>query len=194
MTSLLRALCDSDCHGTFLLGAGRFRRSASPSVLLLVVRDGRLDRVLGEDRAVNLHRAEASQLLDDLRVRESPCASSTFLPLIHSVASDEDAIAEPHPNVLNLASTIVSPSTWIWSFITSPHSGAPTMPVPTSVRLLVEGADVPGVVVVGRGPCRCMPWCCLGQAAERRGRVRVGVEPEASAIRDAPVNDDLVHQ
>src|SRR5690606_10452360 len=33
-------------------------------------------------------------------------ASSTRLPLIHSVASDEEAIAEPHPNVLKRASSI----------------------------------------------------------------------------------------
>ena len=33
-------------------------------------------------------------------------ASSTVLPLSHSVASDDDAIAEPQPNVLNLASSI----------------------------------------------------------------------------------------
>src|SRR2546426_8121255 len=61
-------------------------------------------------------------------------ASSTVLPLTHSVASDEDAIAEPQPNVLNLASsmTLVSRLTLLCSFITSPHSGAPTRPVPTS--------------------------------------------------------------
>src|ERR1700731_840935 len=33
-------------------------------------------------------------------------ASSTALPLTHSVASDEDAIAEPQPNVLNLGSSM----------------------------------------------------------------------------------------
>jgi hypothetical protein len=33
-------------------------------------------------------------------------ASSTVLPFSHSVASDDDAIAEPQPNVLNLASSI----------------------------------------------------------------------------------------
>src|SRR5690606_23962331 len=31
----------------------------------------------------------------------SSAASSTLLPLIHSVASDDDAMAEPQPNVLN---------------------------------------------------------------------------------------------
>ena len=35
------------------------------------------------------------------------------------------------PNVLNLASIIISFSTSICSLITSPHSGAPTRPVPT---------------------------------------------------------------
>src|SRR5258707_10787380 len=65
-------------------------------------------------------------------------ASSTVLPLTHSVAKDDDAIAEPQPNVLNLASsmTFVSRLTLICSFMTSPHSGAPTRPVPTSALLL----------------------------------------------------------
>src|SRR5712672_1247322 len=65
-------------------------------------------------------------------------ASSTVLPLTHSVASDDDAMAEPQPKVLNLASsmTLVSRLTLICSFMTSPHSGAPTRPVPTSVLLL----------------------------------------------------------
>ena len=45
----------------------------------------------------------------------------------------ELAIAEPQPNVLNLASSMtpVSAFTLTCSFITSPHSGAPTRPVPT---------------------------------------------------------------
>ncbi len=60
-------------------------------------------------------------------------ASSIVLPLISSVASEELAIAEPQPKVLNLASSMmpVSGFTLICSFITSPHSGAPTSPVPT---------------------------------------------------------------
>jgi undecaprenyl phosphate-alpha-L-ara4N flippase subunit ArnF len=42
------------------------------------------------------------------------------------------AIALPHPKVLNRASTIRSCSSIrICSFKTSPHSGAPTIPVPT---------------------------------------------------------------
>ena len=61
-------------------------------------------------------------------------ASSTVLPLSHSVARLELAIAEPHPNVLNFASSItpVSGLTRTCSFMTSPHSGAPTRPVPTA--------------------------------------------------------------
>ena len=54
------------------------------------------------------------------------------LPFTHSVTSELEAIAEPQPKVLNLASSI-SPSapTLICSFMTSPQAGAPTMPVPT---------------------------------------------------------------
>src|SRR5437867_4318162 len=60
-------------------------------------------------------------------------ASSTVLPFSHSVARLDDAIALPHPNVLNFASSMtpVWRFTLICSFITSPHSGAPTRPVPT---------------------------------------------------------------
>ena len=35
-------------------------------------------------------------------------ASSTVLPFSHSVANEDEAIADPHPNVLNLLSTMVS--------------------------------------------------------------------------------------
>jgi hypothetical protein len=60
-------------------------------------------------------------------------AWSRVLPFSHSVASDELAMALPQPNVLNLASSMipVPGSTLSCSFITSPHSGAPTIPVPT---------------------------------------------------------------
>jgi hypothetical protein len=60
-------------------------------------------------------------------------AWSTVLPLSHSVARLELAIADPHPNVLNFASSMtpVSGFTFTCSFMTSPHSGAPTNPVPT---------------------------------------------------------------
>src|ERR1700739_1506380 len=73
-------------------------------------------------------------------------ASSTVLPFTHSVASEDDAIAEPHPKVLNLASsiTLVSRLTLICSFMTSPHSGAPTSPVPTSWLALCLEAGVGG--------------------------------------------------
>ena len=55
-------------------------------------------------------------------------ASSNVRPLTRSVINDEEAIAEPHPNVLNLTS-LIRPlsSTRIWSFITSPQAGAPTL-------------------------------------------------------------------
>ncbi len=54
------------------------------------------------------------------------------IPFTHSVASDDDAIAEPQPNVLNFASSMI-PASLIFScsFITSPQAGAPTRPVPT---------------------------------------------------------------
>jgi len=74
-------------------------------------------------------------------------ASSTRRPLSHSVASELAAMAEPHPNALNLASTIrPSSSTSIWSFITSPHSGAPTTPVPTRGEFLSSEPTFRGLV------------------------------------------------
>ena len=65
-------------------------------------------------------------------------ASHTFNPLIFSVTREEEAIADPHPNVLNLQSLIspVSSSTIICNFMTSPHAGAPTRPVPTLMLFL----------------------------------------------------------
>jgi hypothetical protein len=55
-----------------------------------------------------------------------------LIPLTHSVASDDDAIAEPQPKVLNLASSMTPCSLILsCSFMTSPHAGAPTRPVPT---------------------------------------------------------------
>jgi hypothetical protein len=48
-----------------------------------------------------------------------------------------EAIADPHPKVLNLLSvTTPFSSTLICSFITSPQAGAPTKPVPTSSAAL----------------------------------------------------------
>jgi hypothetical protein len=82
--------------------------------------------------------------------------SSIDLPLIHSVATELHshlltasrqhtqitptylaAMADPHPKVLNLASSIVpSSATRICSFITSPQAGAPTTAVPTFFAVL----------------------------------------------------------
>src|SRR5436190_439062 len=75
-------------------------------------------------------------------------ASSTFLPLIHSVANDDEAIADPQPKVLNFASsmTCVSGLTLICKRITSPHSGAPTRPVPTSALLLSSVPTLRGLL------------------------------------------------
>ena len=75
-------------------------------------------------------------------------ASSTVLPRSHSVASEELAIALPQPNVLNFASSMtpVSGFTFTCSFITSPHSGAPTMPVPTLGSLLSSEPTLRGLL------------------------------------------------
>lgn len=68
-------------------------------------------------------------------------ASHTLSPLIFSVTREDDAMAEPQPNVLKTTCWIspVSSLTMIWSFITSPHAGAPTIPVPTFGSVL--GSD-----------------------------------------------------
>ena len=59
-------------------------------------------------------------------------ACSTVLPFSHSVAREDEAMAEPQPNVLNFASSMTpSSETLICSRITSPQAGAPTRPVPT---------------------------------------------------------------
>src|ERR1035438_5976632 len=75
-------------------------------------------------------------------------ASSTVLPLTHSVASEEEAMAEPQPKVLNFASSmmLVTGLTLICSFMTSPHSGAPTRPVPISGLLLSNEPTLRGLV------------------------------------------------
>src|SRR6266849_1280905 len=72
-----------------------------------------------------------AELADDIRVLDGQ-RFLEVLPLTHSVASEELAIAEPQPNVLNSASsmTCVSELIFICSFITSPHSGAPSKLVP----------------------------------------------------------------
>ncbi|MNR38732.1 hypothetical protein D3C85_1568590 [compost metagenome] len=74
-------------------------------------------------------------------------AWSIDLPFNHSVAKDEEAIAEPHPKVLNLASVItLSSFTSICKRITSPHSGAPTKPVPTFLLSLFKVPTFLGLV------------------------------------------------
>jgi hypothetical protein len=60
---------------------------------------------------------------------QEPVKNASQPPI--SVATEEDAIAEPHPKVLNFASTMILSITSICNLITSPHSGAPTNPVPT---------------------------------------------------------------
>ena len=73
-------------------------------------------------------------------------ASSSVRPFTHSVATDELAIAEPHPKVLKHASVIapVAGSTRICSFMTSPQAGAPTRPVPTSGSCLSKAPTLRG--------------------------------------------------
>ena len=75
-------------------------------------------------------------------------ASSTVRPLSHSVARLDEAMALPQPNVLNFASSItpVSTLTLICSFMTSPHSGAPTRPVPTPGVSLVKDPTLRGLL------------------------------------------------
>ena len=59
-------------------------------------------------------------------------ASSTDIPFAIVVIKELDAMADPHPNVLNLASSIIPLSLILsCSFITSPQAGAPARPVPT---------------------------------------------------------------
>lgn len=70
------------------------------------------------------------------------------------VPTDDEAMAEPHPNVLKHASTIspVASSTLIWSFITSPQAGAPTRPVPTEGSFLSKDPTL-------RGWLQCSTTC-----------------------------------
>jgi len=97
--------------------------------------------------------------------------SSMDRPLTHSVATLLDAMADPQPNVLKHESTMLpSPSTCapralahaaapslrpsarlshcqralICSFITSPHAGAPTRPVPTETSVLSKEPTLRG--------------------------------------------------
>ena len=58
-------------------------------------------------------------------------------PAHHSVATLLLAMADPQPKVLKQESTMLpSSSTLICSFMTSPHAGAPTSPVPTFASFL----------------------------------------------------------
>ena len=65
-------------------------------------------------------------------------ASSMSIPSRISVAYELLAIADPQPNVLKTAFSIVpfSSFTLIYSFMTSPQAGAPTRPVPTEGSFL----------------------------------------------------------
>src|ERR1700736_6557321 len=92
-------------------------RCSLPPILEYLVASGRVARGKAE-------------LADDIRVLDGQ-RFLEVLPLTHSVASEELAIAEPQPNVLNSPSSItcVSELIFICSFITSP-SGAPSSPVP----------------------------------------------------------------
>ena len=66
-------------------------------------------------------------------------ASSNVKPLTRSVINDEEAIADPHPKVLNFTSLIrPDSSTRICSFITSPQAGAPTL---ESVEILQANSE-----------------------------------------------------
>ena len=68
-----------------------------------------------------------------------------YNPGLNAPARELEAIAEPQPNVLKQASfMILSSSTWICSFITSPQAGAPTRPVPTLSSFLSKDPTLRG--------------------------------------------------
>ena len=76
-------------------------------------------------------------------------ASSTVLPLIHSVASDELAMAEPQPKVLNLR--VLDDARVVDLDLQAHHvaAGGRADQARADVRVaLVERADVLGVLVV----------------------------------------------
>jgi len=71
--------------------------------------------------------------------------TSTVRPFTHSVASEDEAIADPQPKVLNFASSMrPSAPTLICSFMTSPQAGAPTRPVPTLASPLSSAPTLRG--------------------------------------------------
>jgi hypothetical protein len=107
------------------------------TVLVPVIVDRGLDRVLGEHRAVDLDRREA-ELLDDLGVADLlALVEALALEPLGREAGRRDRRAAPEALELGVLDLAVSP-TLIWSCITSPHSGAPTSPTPTSARSLIS--------------------------------------------------------
>jgi hypothetical protein len=67
-------------------------------------------------------------------------ASSSYIPLINSVANELLAIADPQPKVLKHVSSIyLLPLilTLIYSFITSPQAGAPTIAIKFYERIKI---------------------------------------------------------
>lgn len=69
-----------------------------------VISQGSLDCIFGQHGAVQFHGGRQSSLAMSVFLMVK--ASSTVLPFTHSVAKELEAIADPQPNVLNLASTI----------------------------------------------------------------------------------------
>jgi len=59
-------------------------------------------------------------------------ACSSVFPLAISVSIDVVAIADTHPNVLNLIFVILLFLTFMYTHITSPHTGFPTFPMPSA--------------------------------------------------------------
>src|SRR5216684_4511787 len=111
-------------------------RCSLPPILECLVASGRVAR-------------GKADLADDIRVLDGQ-RFLEVLPLTHWVASAELAIAEPQPNVLNSASsmTCVSELIFICSFITSPHSGAPSRPLPSFGSSFGRLPTVARVIVV----------------------------------------------
>eukprot|EP01069_Polyplicarium_translucidae_P000585 Polyplicarium_translucidae@DN1306_c0_g1_i2.p1 len=107
-----------------------------------------LHRVLSKQRTVQLYGGEL-QLLRS--------ASAVVFPFINSEAYELDAIADPHPKVLNFTSLMTSSSTFTCSLMTSPHAALPTTAVISGV---VE-------VVMDFGAVLSPPCACRGQ---RNGR------------------------
>jgi len=100
-----------------------------------------------EHGAVNFHRRQG-QLFHDLGVLDLREPGRWFCP-DHSVASDDDAIAEPQPKVLNLASsmTLVLRLTLICNFM-SRRTRARNQAGADIGVLFIHGADVARIVVV----------------------------------------------